>query len=530
METTRQTVEDLWGGVEPGIFAGRELDLTRPEDRARVTRQFGGEGAMKERYPGLWGLLGAAAAAGAPRASSDQGFQNKAKVLDVGYDQTSGTAYALGTMLLTGPAQRLYLTLDIYADGVPVAHNARFFNGKSAGEIEIQSAPLDPLPAGKLYQGVLQATWQPGTDNTLRAMLAVSSSASRSAGAEDPVENIVLTDPVHRRSSPSGPVTVAYGRQAADLDYYYEETRDPATGEETVLLEMTGRVDLKDGYHVSSVTDIGAALDCTGYGSVIYLGAVGYGRQGDAGVVAFPLNGGASIGWQLERNWRNQIPDSVRYGNRVHDLDLSFSYRCQEDATLHEVLISSKLSDLVLSQPHTHRAPQMHLYWGCLAEGTPVDLADGTSCPVEQLKPGTLVATPGGGSARVKCLVSGTEQNIYLLRLENGMEVRATRNHPFSSPNGFVATIDLDSRSVLDTRTGPSAVVYCYPETWARPVYGVELEEGDRFFAGGVVSGTNEVTYRLDSLCADEHDRLTVSEEAIRELERLEADFAAGRL
>lgn len=104
METTRQTVEDLWGGVEPGIFAGRELDLTRPEDRARVTRQFGGEGAMKERYPGLWGLLGAAAAAGAPRTSSDQGFQNKAKVLDVGYDQTSGTAYALGTMLLTGPA------------------------------------------------------------------------------------------------------------------------------------------------------------------------------------------------------------------------------------------------------------------------------------------------------------------------------------------------------------------------------------------------------------------------------------------
>lgn len=44
------------------------------------------------------------------------------------------------------------------------------------------------------------------------------------------------------------------------------------------------------------------------------------------------------------------------------------------------------------------------------------------------------------------------------------------------------------------------------------------------------MSGTNEVTYRLDSLWADEHDRLTVSEEAIRELERLEADFAAGRL
>lgn len=146
--------------------------------------------------------------------------------------------------------------------------------------------------------------------------------------------------------------------------------------------------------------------------------------------------------------------------------------------------------------------------WGdCLAKGTLVDLADGTSCPVEQLRPGMLVAAPGGGSSMVKNLVPGFERNVYVLKLENGMEVRATRNHPFGSPDGFVATIDLESGSVLDTRTGPSAVVSCAPEAWEDGVYDVELVEGDRFFAGGVVSGTIEVACRLDGLGAHGHDR-----------------------
>ena len=530
MEADRHDTQQIRGGVEPGVFASRELDLTRPEDRARAARQFGGEEAMEQRYPGLYRLFRAACAANAaPRRESGVGFQDKAKVLDVGYDEASRTVYAMGSVTLTGPAQRLYISLDVYADGVLAGHNARFFSGSTGGEIEIQSAPMEPLPAGKLYQGQLLATWEPAAGGGLRSVMAVTGRDSRSAGAGELIEEIMVEHPRHIRSPESGAITVAYGREAPNLDYCYKETRDPVTGEERVLLDMVGRVDLKDGYHVQSVTNAGAVLSCADYGDILYLGAVGYGQKGGVGMAFFPLEDGRAIGWQLERDWKNQIPDSVRYGNRTHDLEMGFSFRCREDATIHDVLITSRGTELVLSQPHVKKVPKVHLYWGCLAEGTPVELAGGGSCPVEQLIPGTLVATPGG-SAKVKCLVPGTEQNIYVLRLENGMEVRATRNHPFGGTKGFVATIDLDSSTVLDTRTGPSAVVYCYPETWNRPVYGVELEEGDRFFAAGVVSGTNRAMGLLGDRWADERVHVQVSDEVAREREQLEADFAAGLL
>jgi len=68
------------------------------------------------------------------------------EALTVGYDTASGTAYAMGAVNLTAPAQRLYMALDIYADVKLLVHNARFFSGCSSGEIEAQSDVLCCYP------------------------------------------------------------------------------------------------------------------------------------------------------------------------------------------------------------------------------------------------------------------------------------------------------------------------------------------------------------------------------------------------
>lgn len=527
MSEHQARLREIGRALPEGWFASRELDLTREEDAACVAAQFGGARWMRERYPDLYELFHRTCQT--PRDLSDTsetGFQSKAKVLAVGYDTASGSAYAMGTMTLTAPAQRLYLTLDVYADDELVAHNAKFYSGCLDGDIQIQSAQMEPLEDGKEYTAYLQATWEPEKSGLLRSQVAT---ATASAGATDLVKSITVTHPRHIRSSADGAITVAYARSAPELDYCYPETRD-ADGNEKVMLEMEGQVELVDGYHVSKVQDAGAALACKGFGDILYLGSVAYGQNEGGGVVFFPVNDAAAIGWKLEYNWNNSIPDSVRFGNRTHDLEFAFSFRCQEDQSLHDVLITSKGSELVLSQPHVEKVSKIHLYWGCLAKGTKVTMADGSAKNIEELQAGDSLKAPGGGTAVVKELISGTEQNLYRVHLANGLEVRASRTHPLSTGSGFTSPIDLNSHSKLMTEQGLSDVLYCFPETYNGKVYGVELESGDSFYADGVVSGTNAVMGALADQWADDLLILEPDPAAVEERARLEADFQAGLL
>lgn len=527
MREHQALLKELGRALPRGRFVSRELDLTQEEDAACVAAQFGGAERMRRRYPGLHELFQRARQA--PRdlsGATPTGFQNKAKVLAVGYDTASGSAYAMGTMTLTAPAQRLYLTLDVYADDKLVAHNAKFFSACLDGDIQIQSAQMAPLADGKEYTACLQATWEPGKSGLLRSQVA---SATASAGATDLVKRITITHPRHIRSSADGAITVAYARSAPELDYCYPETRD-ADKNEKVLLDMEGQVDLQDGYHVSDVPDAGVALACKGFGDILYLGSVTYGQNSGSGVVFFPVNGGAAIGWKLDQDWDNSIPDSVYFGNRTHDLEFAFSFRCKEDQSLHDVLITSKGTDLVLSQPHVEKVSKMHLYWGCLAKGTKVTLADGSAKNIEDLQPGDSLKAPAGGTVTIKELVSGTEQNLYRVHLANGLEVRASRSHPLGTGSGFTSPIELNTQSRLMTDRGLSDVLYCYPETYNGDVYGVELESGDSFYAGGVVSGSNAVMGALADRWAGERLLLAPDRAALDERSRLEADFQAGLL
>ena len=144
------------------------------------------------------------------------------------------------------------------------------------------------------------------------------------------------------------------------------------------------------------------------------------------------------------------------------------------------------------------------------------------------MQQGNQLLSPKGGAVTVKHLIPGTEENIYRVHLSNGMEVRATRLHPLGTQDGFIAPIDLTSQSQLMTRQGLANVLYCYPETYQGTVYGVELEDGDSFFADGVVSGANKVMGILADRWNDDDLVMVPDQDAAEERDRLEADFRAG--
>lgn len=528
MSDHQARLRELGEALPRGRFVSRELDLNQERDAACLAAQFGGVEQMQQRYPDLHALFRRTCQTPHTLTNvSETGFQSKAEALTVGYDAASGTAYAMGAVNLTAPAQRLYMALDIYADGKLIAHNTRFSSGRSSGEIEAQSDTMPPLADGKEYTAYLQATWEPEKSNMLRSQIA---SAQTSAGAAEAVDRIDITHPKHINSAADKPISVVYYRTDVPADYFFPGDRDPKTGNERVRLPMEGTVFLKPGYHVTAVENAGAVLACRG-GDILYLASLAYGQDpGTPGVVFFPIGDGSSIGWKLEEKWNNEIPMSTVVGDRTHDLDFSFSFRCKEDQSLHDVLITSRSSDLILAQPHVKSISKMRLYWGCLAKGTKVTLADGTTQNIEALEPGAVLRSPGGSTVTVKKLISGTEDTIYCVHMENGLEVRASLYHPLGTADGFTTPADLDSHSQLMTDRGLSDVLYCYPQEGRIEVYGLELEGGDSFYADGVVSGSNAVMGQLAGQRADQRLTLTPDQAVLDECARLEADFRAGLL
>ena len=525
MNTHAQLLRNISAKIPAGIFTSQELNLAEPTNFQCVTSQFGGEEHLTAHYPNLACILARTRQTSQAPTAANTGFCNKAIVLDMGYDQASGTAYAMGTMTITEPAERLYMTMDIYAEDELVAHNAAFLCACLSGEIEAQSAPLPPLPDGKIYRAFLQATWQPKSANTLRSMVAKAESTSSSKNA---IKDVTITHPRHIYSAASEAITVAYARSAPDRDYCYPESRDKTTKNEMVLLDMEGSVELADNYHVDSIVSAGAALSCVGFGDILYLGSLKFGEKGTPGVVVFPENNGSSIGWKFDQFWQNEIPDSVRCGNRAHDLEIGITFRCKEDQNLYSLLITSKGTELVLSQPHVQEISKIHLYWGCLAKGTQVTMEDGSTCPIEEIKVKDRVLRPDGGSACVTKVITGTEENIYILQLENGMKVRASRNHPFGNGSGFTATIDLNSQSQLQTKDGLSPVLYCYPTDYHDKVYNLELDTGDSFLANGIVSGTNRIMGALADQYNNDLLAIEATPELLEECKRLTNDFEQG--
>ena len=121
---------------------------------------------------------------------------------------------------------------------------------------------------------------------------------------------------------------------------------------------------------------------------------------------------------------------------------------------------SSSLEPFFLSEAIDGRSPTPR--WlvfreGCLAEGTPITLADGRGVPVERVRPGDRVrADTLGGVLTVTDVAHGQESApLVLLRDSAGREVRLTGNHPVLRADGrVVAAASLRARDEVRTDGG----------------------------------------------------------------------------
>ena len=158
-----------------------------------------------------------------------------------------------------------------------------------------------------------------GNDTVLRGLMApvkaiyTETEVIESITADDPNNNTkALVKAVYGR-------TLGYGEKA---DYAYAESR-AESGNQKFFLKVKGSAQLKDKYTVQEICTQQACVMTGGqFGSIKYKNQAGQkvSLNKDKNVVS----------WDFDLDWKDEIQDSVKFGQREYIFDLSIVCKCNE--------------------------------------------------------------------------------------------------------------------------------------------------------------------------------------------------------
>ena len=457
-----------------------------------------------DRYPGLHAAL--TTAGGAP---------DGAVVVDQGVDK-DGRATAMAW--LAAANEPLYAGGSLFVlDGnnalLAVGHNSNV--GEGFVPISTDSAGAAPAPPGGVLKTV-SIGHSVAADGTVQFTALTSTAAVDDNGAD-----IKVLEPTRYPKTPPN-VIIALGRDSEhsnpDADYIYTEPYNLATP--WLIVPFSGYAELP--YPI--VGTPGQPIADAVVSSTI-----------------FYVVGGKTLIVQLDPNYTpasklaNGIiaadPYTVEFNfpadGNSYDTTSSLVYgqQSQTNETISYFLITLQIpvdspqgfftfsvcSTDTPNKPsgQCEPVPNLMFWWHCVAEGTEITLADGSTAPIETLTNRHRVATGKGGSLGVEATARGAHDPsdngvdaVYRLTTEGGRSLVATGKHAISTPGGLVALGDLAVGDEVDTDRGADRIASLEPAADSGVFYNLKLgDESDRaeglhdaqtiatYVAGGIVVG-----------------------------------------
>ncbi|MDE9518742.1 hypothetical protein KKJ17_13630 [Xenorhabdus bovienii] len=152
--------------------------------------------------------------------------------------------------------------------------------------------------------------------------------------------------------------------------------------------------------------------------------------------------------------------------------------------------------------------PPINIQYGCIAEGTLIDMADGSKRKVEDIRPGDRVLTKQGDVLQVKSRIVGYDTEFFDLIYNNSEKVSLTPTHPVSTLRGIVKAGELKIGDTIHTRDGQTTLSSVkLRKTDPLNVYNFVLEKKDDknellpedalLFAGGILVGDNNLQRKV---------------------------------
>ncbi|WP_349010600.1 Hint domain-containing protein [Photorhabdus bodei] len=152
--------------------------------------------------------------------------------------------------------------------------------------------------------------------------------------------------------------------------------------------------------------------------------------------------------------------------------------------------------------------PPINIQYGCIAEGTLIDMADGSKKKVEDIRSGDKVLTKQGGVLQVKSRIVGHDTEFVDLIYNNDEKVSLTPTHPVATLRGIVKADELKIGDTIYTRDGQTTLSSVkLRNTDPLNVYNFVLEKTDDksellledalLFAGGILVGDNNLQRKV---------------------------------
>ncbi len=151
----------------------------------------------------------------------------------------------------------------------------------------------------------------------------------------------------------------------------------------------------------------------------------------------------------------------------------------------------------------TCKIPVIYFVWGCLPEGTPVRMADGSLKPIEQIQvEEQVIAGADGRTLTVADTFWGQEEDpLVVIEDDSGRVLEATRTHPIVTARGVMLAKQVAVGDVLTTEDGSSTVVSVAEGATGAKVWNLALgvsgeavaEDDTTLFANGILVGDNRM-------------------------------------
>lgn len=203
---------------------------------------------------------------------------------------------------------------------------------------------------------------------------------------------------------------------------------------------------------------------------------------------------------EFTQPWQVPFP----YGGAVKPYDFSYEVSL-EVYTMTEGQTEPVLQPKIIAISSLHKGsclepiPNITIRWGCLKEGTMIQMGDGSRRPVEQVAIGDSIRSREGNSV-VSNIWKGNDDSYIRIETEDGSSLGVTKDHPILTSEGWQKAEQIRQGTMLQREqdTVKAASVQEIKESCR--MYNLSLKDSDHtLIAEGIVAGDFDRQNQLPS-------------------------------
>lgn len=497
-----------------------KLNFSNPEHHSCMVGLFGGEEAMKAKFPHHHAVMANTLKSNhaVTKDTTSSGFVDFSRIEDIFYAKNEKELSTYSYANLAGAAQTIYLTVTVYRAGKQIDFNSGFSYSTSHANIKTLSKNITPIGGeNDDIEVILHVSWQ--KNNLMYSEVSYDLRNSREYSLTEIIKDINVIHPRNIKSPADSPITVTFGRTGfytEALDYEYESVRKENL--QMMFLEIKGEATLVDGAKFVKghpiETDI--VLNHAELGTIFYAQTIPEGS-----IVKIENN---KFKWKIDYDWENKIPSSIYATIREYAFDMSLSFSAirpgESEPSKYSIEITSFDKP---ANPHCKKINRIELRWGCLAEDSIVRMADGSEKRIQEISIGDMVKAPDGKPQQVVNIWTGTEERILHIETKGKKKIRLTETHPLMTKDGLKPAIVLTFEDLLLMEDGNyEAIENAYALPYGQKVYNLDLEEEHTFVCDGFVVGDNQMQNTVLASNSAAGCKEPLDEEMMREIKELE--------